>query len=427
MTDDALTTKLRAVQDSAADVELLQAAIGKQSITGNEANFVEYLQEVMSTNNLAPSTGEFLPDRPNIWGHREGIGEGLNLMIIGHTDTVNVKGWSEAWAGQPRENPFGAIEVNGEIWGRGACDLKAGICASLAALRLLDAANIKLRGQVSFAFIGDEESGEPGMGVSAGAKDLVQRVKQGEIASPDFAIYVEPTKLNVYTAQIGFFIADIKVTGKSAYFGTPEDGVDALKATHKILSALWQHEEELKSGPTHDFVGDSGILVTGINGGGYIAVPGACTLSVIRKLRPGEDLDEAVAQFEAAVKTADLDKDISVELDYPAGRDHPLGGSPVEIDPNHGAARLLAGCVQQEHPSGGKIGGAPYWSEAPFLVNAIGCPTVYCAPGDISVAHTFNERVNVAEYLAAVRAFALFIVAYCGSETDEEEQQGGTQ
>ncbi|TLP68051.1 M20 family metallopeptidase [Parasedimentitalea maritima] len=421
MIDDTINAKLRAAQDNLADVELLQEAIGKQSITGSESNFVEHLQDVLAIIGLEPITGEFLPGRPNIWGQRKGAEPGPNLMFVGHTDTVNVQGWSEAWAGQVRENPFGAVEIDGEIWGRGACDLKAGICASLAALRLLDAANIKLRGQVSFAFIGDEESGEPGLGVSAGAKDLVQRVKQGEISTPDFAIYVEPTKLNVYTAQIGFFIADIKVTGKSAYFGTPEDGVDALKASHKILSALWQHEEELTSGPAHDFVGPSGILVTDIKGGGYIAVPGQCSLSVIRKLRPGEDLDKSVAQFEEAVNSADLSDGISVEIEYPAGRDHPFGGSPVEIDPNHDAARLLAECVQQEHPSGGQIGGAPYWSEAPFLVNAIGCPTVYCAPGDISVAHTFNERVNVKEYLAAVRSFALFMVAYCGTETGKEE------
>ncbi|NIZ63333.1 acetylornithine deacetylase [Sedimentitalea sp. CY04] len=421
MSDKTINHKLRDIQDKNADVELLQAAIGRQSITGNEANFVEQLREVMTANGLKPNTADFLPGRPNIWGHRKGTEPGPSLMIVGHTDTVNVQGWSNAWEGQPREDPFGAIEVDGEIWGRGACDLKAGICASLAALRLLDAADIKLRGQISFAFIGDEESGEPGMGVSAGAKDLVQRVKQGEIATPDFAIYVEPTKLNVYTAQIGFFIADVKVTGKSAYFGTPQDGVDALKATHKILTALWRHEEELTAGPSHDFVGPSGILVTDIKGGGYIAVPGECALSVIRKLRPGEDLDQAVAQFENAVNSAELSDEISVEIKYPAGRDHPLGGSPVEIDPNHDAARLLATCVQQEHAQGGQIGGAPYWSEAPFLVNAIGCPTVYCAPGDISVAHTFNERVNVEEYLAAVRSFALFMVAYCGTETGEEE------
>lgn len=425
MTLDDLKSQLVMAQDHDSDIALLQQAIGHESVTGNEAGFVQFLTKTMDDLSLQTGSGDFLPGRPNTWGVRKGHGDGPNLMFIGHTDTVHVRGWKENWEGQPRENPFAAPEIDGEIWGRGACDLKGGICAALAAIRLLDNAGIELNGDVTFAFIGDEESGEPGTGVSAGARDLVKRVKAGEIANPDFAIYVEPTKLDVYTAQIGFFIADISITGKSAYFGTPEHGIDALKASHKVLSAIWQHEDVLLAGPCHDLVGQSGVLVTEINGGGYIAVPGECNLSVIRKLRPGENLDEAVAQFEAAVCGADLN-DATMEITYPAGRDHLLGGSPVEIDPDHPAANLLADCVKQVFAKGGDIGGAPYWSESPFLVNALDCPTVYCAPGDISVAHTFEERINVTEYLAAIRAFALFLVRFSENKIKIQQPNGGT-
>lgn len=421
-----LQPRLVMTQDHDADVALLRQAIDHESVTGNEAGFAGFLTKTMNGLNLQTGSGEFLPGRPNVWGVRGGNGAGPHLMFVGHTDTVHVRGWAENWLGQTREDPFAAPEIDGEIWGRGACDLKGGICSALAALRLLDKAGIELDGNVTFAFIGDEESGEPGTGVSAGAKDLVARIHAGEISRPDFAVYVEPTKLDVYTAQIGFFIADISVTGKSAYFGTPEKGVDALKATHKILSAIWRHEEDLSRGPSHDLVGKSGILVTGIKGGGYIAVPGECTLSLIRKLRPGENLDTAVAQFEAAVNEAVLEGGATIEIAYPAGRDHALGGSPVEVNPNHPAARILAECVKQVSTRGGDIGGAPYWSESPFLVNALDCPTVYCAPGDISVAHTFEERINVAEYLAAIRAFALFLVRFCGSQTITTKPNGGT-
>ncbi|MDO6730929.1 M20/M25/M40 family metallo-hydrolase [Marinovum sp. 2_MG-2023] len=414
MSDSDLKSRLVAAQDGAADVALLQRAIGCESVTGHEAGFASFLSGVMAELDLNPGSGDFLAGRPNTWGARAGAGP--NLMFVGHTDTVHVRGWAENWQGQPQEDPFAAPVIAGEVWGRGACDLKAGICASLAALRLLDMAGVTLAGTVSFAFIGDEESGEPGTGVSAGAKDLVQRVAAGEIAKPDFAVYVEPTKLEVYTAQIGFFIADIKVTGKSAYFGTPEDGVDALKATHAILSAIWAHGAELTAAGAHPLVGPSDILVTEIKGGGYIAVPGDCGLSLIRKLRPGETLDDAVAGFEAAVKAAPVSEGIRIDISYPAGRDHVFGGSPVEIDPDHPGARALADCVAEVRGTPTPMSGAPYWSEAPFLVNEIGCPAIYCAPGDISVAHTFHERVNVDEYLAAIRAFALFMVRYCGTQ-----------
>ncbi len=427
MTHGDLLSKLEAAQDTRADIELLRQAIGHESVTGNEADFATFLTSEMKSMGLNPGSGDFLPGRPNTWGARTGAGDGPNLMFVGHSDTVHVRGWSQNWKGSRREDPFSAPVIDGEIWGRGACDLKAGICAALAALRLLDAAGVRLAGDVTFAFIGDEESGEPGTGVSAGAKDLVKRISAGEIAIPDFAVYVEPTRLDVYTSQIGFFIADVTITGKSAYFGTPLDGVDALKATHAILSAIWQHDEGLSNGPQHPFVGASGILVTAINGGGYIAVPGECSLSLIRKLRPGEDLDDAVSRFEAALNDVDLADGISVDIAYPAGRDHRFGGSPVEIDPDHPAARSLADCVTEARGKRNAIGGAPYWSENPFLVNQIGCPAVYCAPGDISVAHTFEERVNANEYLAAIRAFALFMVRFCGTTTEPKNSTGGNQ
>lgn len=416
MSVDSIQSRLRDAQDTDADIALLRNAIGRQSVTGNESNFVDFLTAAMAELDLNPRAEDFLPGRANSWGLRKGSGAGPHLMFVGHTDTVHVRGWSDNWKGQAQEDPFSAAMIDGEIWGRGACDLKAGICTTLSALRLLDAAQIALAGDVTFAFIGDEESGEPGTGISAGAKDLVRRIAEGQIAKPDFAVYVEPTKLDVYTAQIGFFIADITITGKSAYFGTPEDGIDALKATHQVLAAIWRHQEALSQVAEHELVGGPDILVTSISGGGYIAVPGECKLSLIRKLRPGESLDTAVSQFEAAVHGAALDPGIAIKLAYPAGRDHPFGGSPVEIDPKHPTAQLLSNVIQEVCKGRGAVGGAPYWSENPFLVNEVGCPAVYCAPGDISVAHTFEERINVEEYLAAIRAFALFMVRYCGTK-----------
>lgn len=412
-----LQSRLEIHQDRDADLQLLQQAIAIESVTGNESGFALFLKSQLETLGLKTGSGEFLPGRLNVWGETGNGGDkGQRLMFVGHTDTVHVRGWEDNWQGKPQQNPFSGALIDGHIWGRGACDLKGGICAALGAVRLLQRAGYRPAGGLSFAFIGDEESGEPGTGVSAGAHDLVKRVKAGDVSRPDFAVYLEPTKLDVYTAQIGFFIAEITVSGKSAYFGTPELGVDALKATHSVLARLWSHEEDLAAGPKHDLLGASSILVTEIQGGGYIAVPGTCRFSLIRKLRPGEKLDDAVAAFEEVIRSAPVADGISIEIQYPAGRDHKFGGSPVEIPRDDPTALRLVKTIQQVTDKGGAVGGAPYWSEMPFLVNEIGCPAVYCAPGDISLAHTFEERIDVEGYLAAIRAFALFVADYCGLE-----------
>jgi len=404
---------LRLAQRAEVDVALLRDALAIESVTGNETSFARFLAHQLSNLGLDTGTGPFKGERENVWGTLQG--DGPNLMVVGHTDTVHVRGWDAHWGDDARNDPFGGVEVDGHIWSRGASDLKGGICAAIAGYRLLRTVGITPSCSLTFAFIGDEESGEPGSGVSAGAKDLVRRIQDGAVPRPDFAVYVEPTNLDIYTAQIGFFIADITVTGKTAYFGTPELGVDALKATHQLLSRIWEHDADLNAGPRHDLVRASSILVTDINGGGFVAVPGECKLSLIRKLRPGEALDDAVHTFERALKIATLPEGINVVISYPAGRDHPKGGSPVENDPDLAAVDLLQNCIRDIRPGAGQVGGAPYWSEMPFLTDQIGCPTVYCAPGDIAVAHTHEERIEIEEYLAAVRAFALFIARFSPS------------
>jgi acetylornithine deacetylase len=410
-----LASRLREVLDADDAVALLRGAIGRNSITGNEANFVAYLNEQMRARALtAIETSDFLPGRPNIWGERRGNGGGKRLLFIGHTDTVHVDGWAEHWAETAHADPFAAPVVDGQIWGRGAGDLKAGICTALAALSLLDKAGIRLAGDVAFAFVGDEESGQPGTGVSAGIKDYVARIEAGAIPKPDFTVYVEPTQLSVYSAQIGFFIADITVTGKSAYFGVPELGKDALKASHAIMSALWNHSDAVAARAEHDLIGRGFLLITGLKGGGFIAVPEECTLSLIRKLLPGESLDTAAAEMEAVIRGAVTDPDIRIDISYPAGRDHPLGGTAAEIDRHAPEVAMLSKAVADAMQGRGVIEGAPFWSESPFFVNQLGTPAVYCAPGDIRNCHTYEERVDVEEYLAGIVAFASFIAEYCG-------------
>jgi acetylornithine deacetylase/succinyl-diaminopimelate desuccinylase-like protein len=410
--DASRIERLRQALDEDEALALLRRAIGAASVTGDEKAVAErFARELQSLGAVDVTLKDFQPGRPNVWGRLRGEGRGPRLLLTGHTDTVHVRGWAERWAGTERADPFGGVAIDGEIWGRGSGDLKAGICTALAAARLVRNAGLSLPSEILFAFVGDEESGEPGSGVSAGMKAFVKEVRSGAVARPDIAIYVEPTRLNVYAAQMGFLICDITVTGKSAYFGVPELGVDALKAGHAVLSALWTHSAALERLPQHPLVGRPFLLVTEVTAGGYIAVPGECRISLIVKLIPGQSLDEARTQLEYAVRSAPLGPEIHLGFDYPAGRDHPLGGTPTETPESTPFVRLLTAAIQSVRPDRGAIEGAPYWSEAPFLSTELGAPTVYCAPGDIRNCHTLEERVELQEYFDGVVAFAAFLAA----------------
>ena len=202
--------------------------------------------------------------------------------------------------------------------------------------------------------------------------------------------------------------------GRSAYFGVPELGRDALKAAHAVLAALWAHSDAVTARAEHPLVGRGFLLVTGIEGGGFIAVPERCRLSLIRKLLPGESLDAAAQELEAAVRGAVTDPEIRVEIAYPAGRDHrarrhadrdrPDRSRRCASSPPRRPGRCPGGAGSKARPSGRRCRSSP----------ALGVPAVYCAPGDIRNCHTFEEHVELDEYFAGVLAYARFIARYCG-------------
>lgn len=402
--------------DGDGTIELLQRAVRIPSITGDEKAVAQmFAQELSGAGVRQVESFEFAENRPNVWGVIPGNGGGQSLMFLGHTDTVHVEGWREEWAGSEREDPFGAPIVDGQIYGRGSGDQKAGIVTVIAALKALHAAGLRPRGDVVALFVGDEESGQPGSGYSEGMKAAVQQIEAGRIPRADFAVYTEPTTLKIYAAQMGFMTADITVLGKSAYFGRPWLGNDALRATHRLLTALYEYSDAIWETADHALLGRPFNLVTGIQGGGYIAVPEKCTLNLIRKVLPHETLDEVKSQLDGLVRRLAINEGVRVEIAYTAPRDHAFGGNPAETDPQHAGVIALSESIQAVTGDADVLEGAPFWSEMSFL-NDPNIPAVYCAPGDITNCHTLHERVAVQQLLDGVEIFVRFIARFCELE-----------
>ena len=400
--------------DSDALVELVREAVRIPSVTPNEEAFANWVFDRINESEVFDESElvECAPNRPNVHGTAGG-GSGRSLLLAGHLDTVATDDWMEHWRGTDREDPFASPIIDGAIWGRGAADQKAGICAIIEAVRAFERAGLRPAGRVSTLFVCDEESGQPDSGVSAGMRAAVEG-RYGKRPEADFAIYTEPTTSAIYTAQMGFLIADIGYTGVSAYFGRPELGVDALKAGHNLLEGLWSHSEELRSGvAAHDLLGEAFLLVTSVTSGGNIAVPGRFELSLIRKVLPGESLDAAAGRITAIAQQVADEHSVDCTVEFSAPRDHRFGGTPDELDVDHPGVAVLARSIEQVTGEGARIEGAPYWSEKPFL-RELGIPGVYFAPGDISHCHTPFERLAVDELVTATRTLAHFIAQWCG-------------
>lgn len=414
-TSMAAPERAAAAVDGDEIVRLVRAAVGIPSVTPNEGPFARWVLDTMNATSAFDDSGsaEFEPGRPNVWGSAGGP-SGRSLLLAGHLDTVATEDWSQHWQGTERADPFGAHVIDGEIWGRGVADQKAGICAIVEAVSAVRRAGLRTAGTVSALFVCDEESGQPGSGVSAGMRAAVQGYS-GPIPSADFAIYTEPTTSAIYTAQMGFLIADITYTGVSAYFGRPELGVDALRAGHSLLARLWACSDELRASvPPHELLGEAFLLVTSVSAGGNIAVPGRFDLSLIRKLLPGENLDEAAEQIRSIAVEAAAAGEVDCVVEFNAARDHRVGGTPDEIAVGHPGVRALAGSIEAVTGEPACVDGAPYWSEKSFLRD-LGIPSVYFAPGDISNCHTPFERLDIDELVTATRTLAHFIAEWCGT------------
>lgn len=386
-------------------VELTRRLVALNTITGNEGALAPLLAELVTGAGLEARTEEFAPGRTNVYGHRRG-GEGPSVLLVGHTDTVSVGGWAQAWGDDERADPFAGCLIDGELWGLGSADEKGGIAASLAALELLERVGEQPAGDVIVAFLGDEESGEPGMGRSAGAQALVAEIASGRLPRPDFAIYTEPTNVDVYAAQPGFYIATIAVQGTGSYFAYPWRGRSAIRDATRVLEDLEAYEAELWARRRHPSVGHALLVVTGIHGGESVAVPDRCVIELIVTVLPGETLDAARRELEERLQRLALERGIRTEIAFTAARNHPVGGTPVETEPRAPLVQWLAACASGDGPAA--VGAAPYWSELPLLAE-IGIPGVYCGPGDISVCHTPRERVPVRDLTRLTRALATFL------------------
>ena len=404
--------------DGDALVGLVREAVGIPSVTGGEADFASWVRDRLADGAWDDvRTADAAPGRPNVYASAGRPGDGRSLVLAGHLDTVAVDDWHQEWAGTDRADPFGAHVVGGEIWGRGVADQKAGVCAVIEALRALRRSGLRPSGRVTALFVCDEESGQPGTGVSAGMRAAVRDAfgaPGGDNGPPaDFAVYTEPTTSAIYTAQMGFCIADISLVGRSAYFGTPELGVDALRAGHALLADLWQHSAELRARGAHELLGEAFLLVTRVTAGGNIAVPGRFELSLIRKILPGEDPADAASAIEEVAGNAARRHGVTLEIAFSAPRDHAVGGTPDEIPADHPGVAALGRSIEATTGRAARIEGAPYWSEKPFLA-ALGIPGVYFAPGDISHCHTPFERLDIDELISATRSLAHFVASWCG-------------
>ena len=135
--------------------ELLQELIKVETVNppGNETRAAKLLREYLGDHGVESELYAKVPERANLVARIPGSGAGPRLVLLSHTDTVlaDPAEWElDPWSGELRE---------GQIWGRGALDMKGQVAASAVAIASLAREGFEPGGDVIFAACADEEVG----------------------------------------------------------------------------------------------------------------------------------------------------------------------------------------------------------------------------------------------------------------------------
>ncbi len=153
----AATAQTPAVDWEKQKAEILQhyralVQIDTRNPPGNETRAVEYLKKVLEAEGIPTKTFALDPARANLVARLKGNGTKRPLLLMAHTDVVNVQ--PEKWP----VDPFGAVLKDGYVWGRGTADDKDKLAANLMVMLLLKRGGMRLDRDVIFLAEAGEEA-----------------------------------------------------------------------------------------------------------------------------------------------------------------------------------------------------------------------------------------------------------------------------
>jgi acetylornithine deacetylase len=340
--------------------------------------------------------------RSDAWGCVGTLGSGSpGLVFNGHVDVVP-PGDLAQW---PDGDPYSARISDGIMWGRGTCDMKAGIAAFLGAVRAVVASGIELRKPLAVHTVVGEEDG--GLGTFA----TLRRGHGGAAC-----VIAEPTAGTVIPANAGSLTFRLEISGLASHGSTRTRGVSAIEKFEVVHAALIDLEAERNRAP-HPLLEHLDLaypLSIGMvrSGDWASTVPDLLVAEGRYGVRLGEPVEDALAALEQAVAAAcekdDWLRDHPVKVTWPGGVF--ASGLLPEGDP------LLDDTLRAVVDAGAgapEVRGGPYGSDL-RQYTAAGVPTLQYGPGDVRYAHASDEHVALAEVLHCARVYALLAVRRCG-------------
>jgi acetylornithine deacetylase len=328
---------------------------------------------------------------------------GLSLLVDGHVDVVP-PGDLSAWTSDPfslRRDERNGVDT---LFGRGTCDMKGGLVASIMAARALQTVGVKLAGDLLIAPVVGEEDG------GLGTYELMRRGIEA-----DACVIPEPTDLDIIPANGGALTFRLHVPGQAIHASRRTEGVSAISKFTSILPALealesrrnadvdplmsrWPIAYPLSIGTVH--AGDWASTVPDL-----LIAEGRFGVAL------GENPFSARAELEAAIEDINANDEFlsrnPIKVEWWGGQ-FQSGRSENDYLIDLTRRAHFAAAPDRRHQ---QVYGAPYGSDLRFISPTM--PVLQYGPGDASAAHAPDEFIEVESLLTSMRTFALMYLEHC--------------
>jgi acetylornithine deacetylase len=409
-------TTARELEDPPREERAMQEYLAARlAATGAEIDLFEPDPAALAGRPLIPPGLDFA-GRPQLISRREGRGGGRSLLLHGHIDAVSAEP-HDAWT----TAPFSAQVRDGNLYGRGACDMKGGLAAIVTAAEALAELGIELDGDLLVATNTDEES------TGAGGTTLVDRGLKA-----DAAIVAEPTDFEVWIACRGTDYARITVPGRPGHAEVNQPpwqeggAVNAIERATVVLEAVRSLREDWhrRAGLEHPLLSRPSLLPTIAQAGEWrVTYPASCELTVAVMYLP--------AQADENGWSTDVRREVEEWIARAAAQDDwlaenppqfdwwPNGVMPFELDPGE---PIVATIVEASHDTGRptRLSGLDSWYDGATLTHVGGIPAIAYGPPSrgpdgVGVAHTIDEYVPVDGLVSTAQTLAVAAMRFCAA------------
>ncbi len=344
---------------------------------------------------------ESFEGNPNVVAVLKGAGDGKSIILNGHIDVVPV-GAELSWT----QDPFSGHIECGKLYGRGATDMKGGTAALLMAMESIIASGIKLKGDVIFQSVIEEESGGAG---------TLAAVLRGYHA--DGAIIPEPTNLKIFPKQQGSIWFRITIKGKAAHGGTRYEGVSAIEKSLIVIQRLQQLEKDRNariSDPLFEKIPiPIPINIGRISSGEWpSSVPDTAVIEGRMGVSPEETISQAQEEMEKCLQELNIQDEWflgnPLQIEWFGGR-----WIPGSLDSNHPLMKELIKSFREIKGNAPIIEASPWGTDGGILSNVGDTPVVVFGPGITETAHDANEHIILEDMFIASEIIALTLLKWC--------------